>query len=191
MVPTTPTKRRGWQFGLVTGLAGLLVALATGACGVPEDRTPVLPGARGGLTLIADPAGQDLLDLEALRGHVLLLDFWLPWSKPSQVSLPALRSMQEDFAEESFTVIGMTAVRKTSPELIEEIAAFALPYPVVLSEESVNRRMGAGRTIPTRVLVGRDGAVLRIYRGWVDLDRLRDDVEHALRGEPLPPPPSF
>lgn len=170
---------------------GLGAAALVAACGSHEERAPLLPGSRGGLVRIQAAEEEGLLEIDAFRGHVLLLDFWAPWSAPSRASLPALGRMHETMADRSFSVIGMTIAREVTPELQAEIEALALPYPVVLSNESVNRRMGAGRTIPTRVLLGRDGAVLRVYRGWAVLDQLRADVEHALQGEPLPPAPAF
>lgn len=182
---------QSWWFRPLTASGALFLALGLGACAPHEDRAPLLPGGRVELTRIADPDGEGPLAIEAFRGYILLLDFWAPWSKPSRASLPALRSMQEELADGSFSIIGMTVLKEVTPELRAEIEALALPYPVVLHEETVSRRMGTGRAIPTRVLLGRDGAVLRIYRGWVDLDRLRNDVEHALRGDVLPPEPQF
>lgn len=171
--------------------ACLLAAVLCSACGVrKESPAPVPPAWPAGTLHRLGTTQEPPLDLSSLRGTVLLLDFWAPWSAPSNDGLSALRGLQADLAQQSFSVIGMTVAERRTPELDAEVGGLTLNYPVVIADAEARRRHGAERVVPTRVLVGRDGTALRTYRGAVDLNRIRSDVEKALRGEALPPEPA-
>ena len=48
------------------------------------------------------------LDREALKGKVVLIDFWAMWCGPCIATFPHLREWREEFGEDGFEIVGVT-----------------------------------------------------------------------------------
>src|SRR5208283_4177437 len=46
--------------------------------------------------------------LAALRGHVVLLDFWATWCAPCRVSIPKLEALQSRYGAQGLSVVGIS-----------------------------------------------------------------------------------
>src|ERR1700677_273756 len=77
------------------GLA-MVVLLAAGA-GCDRGSHPDQIGKPAPQFAVSD--GQESVDLAALRGHVVLLNFWATWCAPCIQELPALEQMQRDLPQ--------------------------------------------------------------------------------------------
>ena len=62
------------------------------------------------LTAVAADSG-GALDLERLRGKVVLLDFWASWCEPCRHSFPWLNAMQAKYEDRGLVVIGVNVDR--------------------------------------------------------------------------------
>jgi cytochrome c biogenesis protein CcmG/thiol:disulfide interchange protein DsbE len=72
------------------------VLLAAGA-GCDRGSHPEQIGKPAPQFAVSD--GQESVDLDALRGHVVLLNFWATWCGPCIQELPALEQMQRDLPQ--------------------------------------------------------------------------------------------
>jgi len=82
------------------------------------------------LTAIAADSG-DALDLERLRGKVVLLDFWASWCEPCRHSFPWLNEMQTKYAGRGLVIIGVNVDREhaDAERFLREIpATFRIVY---------------------------------------------------------------
>ena len=125
----------------------------------------------------------------AFAGQVQLVLFFRPDDDACRASLPDWSALQADFAGQGFTLVGVLVDDRPADRLAAEVAPLALPFPVGLAADPVVQAFGgpaAIRAIPTAFLLSRDGALLRAYAGHEPLETLRDDVVHALDGQPLP-----
>ncbi len=107
------------------------------------------------------------LDLEKFKGHPVILDFWATWCGPCRVEAPILSRVAERYKDRGLVVVGVNTNDK--PGLARAFAADKkLSYPIVFDEGSdVGERYGVS-SLPTLVLVGKDGTVRAVKTGIVD-----------------------
>src|SRR5262249_29962734 len=51
----------------------------------------------------------EFLDLNALKGKVVLLDFWGTWCPPCVTAVPTLRSLQKHHAKDPFVIVSVSS----------------------------------------------------------------------------------
>ncbi|MEE9131326.1 MAG: TlpA disulfide reductase family protein [Phycisphaerales bacterium] len=153
----------------------------------PPPEVPVGPagGGMGGGPLIGKPApafvletadGQ-VVDLEKLRGQVVVLDFWATWCGPCRVVLPLLHDVSRWTRQEQLPVkilaVNVWEIRDPdgdTPEARREAAStfwkkqgFSVPIAMDYSDETAAAYGVSG--IPTTVIIRADGVVHAYHVG--------------------------
>lgn len=163
-------------------LAAALALLALGAC-APE-RVEV---GRAAPDFRADTRAGEALSLRELRGEVVLLNVWATWCAPCRHEMPALDELHRQLQAEGLRVV---AVSVDDAGAGAEIDAFARELGLGLTvlhdpEKRVTRRFGT-IGVPETFLIGRDGTLLRHWRGRIDprAPSVRVPVYEALDARP-------
>lgn len=151
--------RRGVSYA-AAALAGLVLAALPAAAAeigaaAPALRLPGLPGA---------------VDSAALKGQVVFVDFWASWCAPCRRSFPWLNDMQAKYGSRGFQVVAVNVDRERRDAegfLAQVPARFTVAFDAA---GDVPRRF-AVKGMPTSVLVGADGVVIRQHEGFKDADR--------------------
>lgn len=105
--------------------------------------------------------------LEALKGRVVLVDFWATWCIPCRQSLPAYDVLLKKYQPQGFEVL---AVDVGEPRDRVD-AYFKGRQPLIrilLDPQGVAARMFRVQRIPTSVIVDRDGDVRFTVTGFED-----------------------
>ncbi len=131
-------------------------------------KAPPLSGGRGWL----NTAGP--LELHALRGKIVLLDFWTYCCINCMHILPDLKRLEQKYREE-LVVIGVHSAKfdteRDEQNIREAIVRYEIEHPVVNDADlKIWRRYGV-RAWPTLVLIDPEGyAVLMVSgEGWIPL----------------------
>lgn len=164
---------------LLACAAGLLLGgvfqtgLPAGAQSNPE-RTPKLAPVltRPDLTGHPVPVG-------ALRGHVVLLNFWATWCGPCLAEMPVFTGWQKEYESRGLNVIGVSMDDDEAP-VKKVVARLHLDYPVAMGDAKLGSAYGGVLGLPVTFLIARDGAILRRYEGAANLTSMQHDVEAAL-----------
>lgn len=147
----------------------LACALAWPAAAVAED----LPPLTHELTPIAEPYPAPALklrdldgvshDLAALRGKVVVVNFWATWCPPCRREMPSLERLRQQFAGQGLEVLAVDV-----GEDADTVFAFtgqldpAPTFPLLLDTDSAVMQRWRVRGLPTTFVVDGDGRV--IYR---------------------------
>jgi cytochrome c biogenesis protein CcmG/thiol:disulfide interchange protein DsbE len=115
---------------------------------------------------LKDAPGADA-KLSDYRGKVILLNFWATWCGPCEVEIPWFIDFENKFRDRGFAVIevsmdedGWQAVR---PYMREK----NVNYRVVLGTDEVARRYGGIESLPTTLLIDRNGRIAAEHVGLV------------------------
>ena len=175
------SRRRLCTFALGVTLMGSWAAGA-GADALldPVGDTPPAPS----LSLPAVDGGE--IDIEALQGRVVLVNFWATWCAPCREEMPSLQRLWERLAGDDFEVLAVDvgesrgAVRRFLDTLDTP-----LEFPLLLDEDNAVTQLWPVIGLPTTYVVSRDGR-LRYQalgeRDWSS-EAMRERLEAIIDGK--------
>lgn len=114
------------------------------------------------------------IDLAALKGKYVLLDFWGSWCGPCRKSNPELKALYRQYHERGFEIIGIAAeaaltIDESRANWIQALTEDDLPWPQVLNNEGVEEydavKTYAVTAFPTKILVDKDGKIVDRFIG--------------------------
>jgi peroxiredoxin len=105
------------------------------------------------------------IELSALRGKPLILNFWASWCPPCRAEMPALQALHERYGSE-FVLLGINASTQDSlPKAYQLIAELNLTFPILL--DSSGTAVSAYRvfSLPTTFFIDRQGIIREVVVG--------------------------
>lgn len=158
--PEEPARRRWGRWAKDVG--GSVLAVLALWFVIGWVRGPSLPDLAPPLALTS-LAGTPV-DLAALRGQTVVVNFWATWCPPCRVELPELVR----FAAANPDVPVIFVAMDGTPDALRAFAGeHDLPLDrVVRADEAVARAYGAS-TLPTTVVVNPEGEVRTSYTGMI------------------------
>ncbi|PRC91343.1 TlpA family protein disulfide reductase [Solimicrobium silvestre] len=116
--------------------------------------------------------------LAEYRNKVVVVNFWATWCGPCVQEMPELSAMQTELAAKKISFIGIGI---DSPDSMAEFAKkYKITYPLFVAGMSgtqlatdLGNRSGG---LPFTVILDKSGAVVKTYRGRLDMTQLRQDI---------------
>jgi peroxiredoxin len=138
-------------------LAGLIVFGAAPISAAPLPAGTMAPDfARPGLD------GRPV-SLSGFRGKLVLLDFWASWCAPCIVELPHLIALQKrETGKLQIIGVSMDDARANAFDVVKH---YRLNYPVVMGDVVLGKLYGGVLGLPEVLLIGRDGRIVKSWRG--------------------------
>jgi peroxiredoxin len=110
----------------------------------------------------ADPSGKQV-QLSALRGHYVLLDFWASWCLPCRAENPNLVKLYQTYQAQGFTILGVSLDKATQRAAwLQAIEQDRLSWPQVssLSKPNPVAETYSVSAIPQNFLLDPQGRIL-------------------------------
>jgi cytochrome c biogenesis protein CcmG, thiol:disulfide interchange protein DsbE len=163
------------------GVAAAIIALlGYGLTLNPREIPSPLPGTEAPLFTLPSMDEVDTIDLAALRGDVVVLNFWASWCVPCRIEHADLVQAASMFQPRGVHFFGILYQDRVSSAraFIEELGG--INYPSLL-DEATRTGIAYGITgVPETFVIGRDGKVVWKYNGPVTAGLLASVIEPLL-----------
>ena len=123
------------------------------------------------------------LSPDALRGKVVLINFWATWCLPCRVEMPLLQRMAERHGDAGLVVVGLSADRGPEQSVRDFLRERGVTYPVAVVGPDVERAFGGVRGYPTSILIDRGGVIRHVVIGPLAAASLEPAVRRLLASE--------
>lgn len=160
---------------------GLLLATLLCACAHAPARSTFDPYD----LVLPDLDGQPYA-LGALRGRVVVLNFFATWCFPCLGEVPLLQDLQQERGAQGVQVVGVGLDREGPMVLAPFKDFYHLVYPILVGADRFadpGLPFAPIHTLPTTFVVGKDGAVLATWEGVLPRPALFAIVDAALAGK--------
>lgn len=108
--------------------------------------------------LVADLSG-GVVSTAALKGKVVLLNFWATWCGPCREEIPELIALQAEYKDQ-LQIVGISEDEAPPAQVAQFAHKVGINYPVVMSSATLEREYGGIPALPTSFFVNRDGRVV-------------------------------
>jgi len=102
------------------------------------------------------------VDLAALRGKVVAVNFWASWCGPCLAEIPELAEVWSEHRGRCFELLGVA--EESAREDVLRMAQ-GIPYPILLDERAEALGPWGVQGYPRTVLVDAEGKIRRVFRG--------------------------
>lgn len=120
--------------------------------------------------------------LSALKGRIVILNFWATYCIPCRKEMPDLAAIQNEFAALGVQIIGVsTDAAEDRNKVLQFVRETRINFPIWVDGSTEHMiRFGLGAALPGTVVIGRDGHVVKTISGVVDQAVLRKQIEALL-----------
>ncbi|MBL8511780.1 MAG: TlpA family protein disulfide reductase [Betaproteobacteria bacterium] len=158
----------------------LVIAVSLGASIIAQAASPVLPGEKPPYRLGVTYDGQNIETTQYL-GKVLVVTFWASWCGPCKKELPLLEGLQRAAGKDRLQVVAVNIEDRDQFRRVSR--ALASASLMVTHDYNKGSADAYGvRGIPHLVLIGKDGKVIKVHRGYSEegVDAILAEVNAAL-----------
>jgi peroxiredoxin len=156
--------RRGvWPIVLCVA-AGAAFALFSARTEAPIDR-----GARAPDFTLPRVGSPDPVHFAALRGRVVLVNFWATWCKPCEQEMPAMQRLYDALRGSGFELLAISV--DDAPGPVEGFRSrLGLRFPILLDADQRVAHAYQTFRFPETLLVDADGEIVERYVGPKEWD---------------------
>jgi len=160
--------------------AALLLAILPSVPAFAEETKPRpgpgdVPPAAFGITRDGDP-----VEAKQFAGKVVIVTFWASWCGPCLKELPLLEGIQKA-GKGSVQVVAVNIEDRARFRMLhDKLKSFALQ--ITHDYDKSSREAYGVNGIPHMLIIGRDGRIQRVHRGYSEegVDRIIGEINAAL-----------
>lgn len=116
------------------------------------------------------PGLSDAVSLARLKGKVVYVDFWASWCGPCKQSFPFMNDLQSRYRAQGFEIvaINLDAKREDADRFLADTPA---RFTLAFDAKGESARRFEIKSMPSSILIDRDGKVLAAHKGFREEDR--------------------
>ena len=154
---------------ILTGLftTGCTAAPAGGRQAAPDFNLKTLDGQN--------------LQLSAMKGKVVLLDFWATWCPPCREEIPHFKELYAQYRDKGLMVVGVALDEGGEKDVQPFAQQNQINYPLsATGAQELGQRYGGVRGIPTTFLIDKQGKIAQKYVGYQAKEVFEKEIQTLL-----------
>ncbi|HKY27621.1 MAG TPA: TlpA disulfide reductase family protein [Pyrinomonadaceae bacterium] len=120
--------------------------------------------------------------LSALKGRIVILNFWATYCIPCRMEMPDLAAIQTEYAALGVQVIGATADDADArAEILKFIKETKINFPVWVGATARDMmRFGLGGALPGTVIIDNQGRIAKAISGVINAKELKKELDQMI-----------
>ena len=158
-------------------MAILLIGLAATGCTAAPQQGSRQPAPDFNLKTLDGKT----LQLSALRGKVVLLDFWATWCPPCKAEIPHFKELHDQYKAKGLEIIGVALDQDGEAAVRPFAQQNQINYPLSATKaQELAQAYGGVRGIPTTFLIDKQGKIAKKYIGYQDKQVFETEIRALL-----------
>jgi peroxiredoxin len=147
-----------------------------------DEGLPNLRGKKAPEFRLRTPEGTRV-SLAEYKGKAVLVNFWATWCPPCKVEIPWFVELQKKYGPQGLQILGIDDDVKDHAEVARFKQKMGINYPLLLSDDRVDRSYSCCDFLPVSFFVGRNGKIVAETPGLVSKDEIEGNIKKALAAE--------
>lgn len=122
----------------------------------------------------------EIVELEQLRGKVVVLNFWATWCGPCRAEIPGFLDAYKHYRDKGVEIIGVSLDQGSEEEVRSFVQRYEINYPVVIGDGSIAKLYGGIQAIPTTFFIDRSGKIRGKHIGYMSKQQVKMAIEKLL-----------
>lgn len=121
------------------------------------------------------------LDMAALQGQVVLVNFWATWCPPCRREMPSMDRLDKMQTGRPFTIVAVN-VKEEADQVERFLDEMPMSFPIALDTEGVLAKAWKAFVYPTSYLVDKKGHIRYSLNGTLEWDdpEVVEVIEHLI-----------
>jgi len=110
----------------------------------------------------------NLVSLSALRGKVVIVNFWATWCPPCRAEMPSMEKLNSVMAGEDFVMLAINAEANGRSTVAEFLKKTPHTFPILYDDEGVVQGLYGVYSFPQSFVITKDGMIDDKVNGAID-----------------------
>jgi peroxiredoxin len=150
---------------LASRFASRLALIALFAFGATAATSAIAPSSIAPDFTLRTMGGPNMR-LTEQRGRVVMINFWATWCGPCRQEMPELAKLYEKYKSSGFVLMGVN-VDDDTRNAVALAEKLGVKFPVLLDTDKTVSKAYDLSTMPSTVIIDRDGKVRFVHRGYL------------------------
>jgi thiol-disulfide isomerase/thioredoxin len=126
-------------------------------------------------------AGQGkTVQLSALKGKAVVVNFWATYCEPCKQEMPALAELQNQYGPDGLQILGIVMDDPGENTIVDFAHKLGVNYPVLVGTDKVADNYGGVDALPTTFYLDRNGKVVDRVLGGASKAEIEASIKKAL-----------
>ena len=109
-----------------------------------------------------------IVELEKLRGKVVVVNYWATWCPPCRQEIPGFIEIYNKYKAKGLEIVGVSLDDQGWSAVKPFVEKSKIPYLMVLPDEHLANDYGKIESIPATFIIDRKGIIVKQHVGRLD-----------------------